>query len=241
MESLAFVALTPLAATLMAAVIVIAWSRRGAPGGWGLVAFSATSLGWLVCDALSVVAPTPHAALRLAQAAVLWCPLPGVAWIAFLLGYTGRFTRPLRIGVAALTAWSLTFGAMVLTNDAHRWVWASWRVAADGPFLGVGYTLGPLGWAQTAFAWATTAGSLVFVLWVARSGPRQRALSRWIVAGAVVPLVVNVVHLLGFGPIEKDFTPLAMAASSAAFALGLVRYRLLDLQPIAREALVDNV
>ncbi len=79
------------------------------------------------------------------------------------------------------------------------------------------------------------------MLWVARSGPRQRALSRWIVAGAVVPLVVNVVHLLGFGPIEKDFTPLAMAASSAAFALGLVRYRLLDLQPIAREALVDNV
>ena len=242
MESLAFVSLTPLAVTLMLAVSVVAWRRRDAPGGWGLVAFSATSAGWLICDALSVVAPTPETTLRLAQAAILWCPLPGVAWLAFLLGYTERFTRPAQIGIAALTVWSLAFGGMALTNELHRLVWSSWRMVPDGPFLGVAYTLGPLGWAQTMFAWTTVVCSLGVVLWAyAGARARERSLSRWIVVGALIPLAVSVVHLLGFGPIEKDFTPLAMAASSGAFALGIARYHLLDLRPMAREALVDNL
>ena len=242
MESLVFLALSPLAALLMGVVAVVAWQRRDAAGGWALAAFSAASAGWLVSDALGLVASTPQTAAAFAAWTNVWAPLPGLAWLAFLLRYTGRTTRAGRVGLAALTAWSLVFGALALTNGAHGLVWASVDVSRDGPFLSVSTTLGPLGWAQSVLMWGAVAASLaVLVRTYAGESARDLALSWWIVVGALVPLVVNVGHAAGFGPVEKDFTPLAMAASSGAFALGLVRYRLLDLRPIARAALVDGL
>ncbi len=242
MESLLFLALAPLAALLMLVVGLVAWRRRDASGGWALVAFSVAETGWLVCDALSVLATSPETTVRLAQATFLWAPLVGVAWFAFVLSYTDRFTRTARMAMVALSVWCLVYGGLALTNDAHRLVWAAWEVAPDGPLLGVTYTLGPLAWVQTGVMWVAVTVSLGVMLWVyAGTDARSRDLSRWIVVGAFVPLALNVVYLLGLGPTAKDFTPIVMAISSGAFALGLVRYQLLDLQPIARAALVDDL
>ena len=242
MESLLFVALAPLAALLMLVVGLVAWRRRDAPGGWALVAFTVAEAGWLVSDAMSVLAASPETTVRLAQATFLWSPLVGVAWFAFVLSYTDRLTRAARVAVGALGAWCLVYGGFALTNDAHRLVWSAWEVAADGPFLGVTYALGPLAWVQTGFMWTAVTVSLGVMLWAyAGNDPRSRDLSRWIVVGALVPLALNVVYLLGLGPVAKDFTPIVMAISSGAFALGLVRYQLLDLQPIARATLVDDL
>lgn len=240
MESLVFVALTPLALVLMVAVAGVAWCRREAPGGRALVAFSVASAGWLLCDALSVLAPTTEATVRWALAATVWMPLPGVAWLAFVLAYTGRLAGPARRAIAALSAWSLVFGALALTTRAHRLVWADWRTVTDGPFVEVAFSLGPLALVQTALMW-TVVVVLLAVLWRSCVCPRDRILSRWIVAGALVPLAINVVHLVGVGPGGKDFTPIAMGVSAAAFALGLGRYRFLDLRPAARATLVDSL
>ena len=234
--------LAPLATALMLVVGVVAWRRREAPGGWALVSFSVVEAGWLTCDALSVLAPTPETSVRLAQATFVWSPLLGVAWLAFVLSYTDRFSRGARGAVAALAAWCLVFGAMALTNRSHRLVWASWQTIRDGAFLGVTYTLGPLAWVQTGLMWTAILASLGVIVWVyGRGSARDRALSWWLVVGALVPMTVNVTHLLVPGPVVKDFTPIAMAISSGAFALGLVRYQFLDLRPVARAALVDNL
>lgn len=242
MESLLFVALAPLAALLMLVVGLVAWRRRDAPGGWPLVAFSVAEAGWLICDAVSVATASPEATVRLAQATFLWAPLVGVAWFAFVLSYTDRLTRGARVAVGALAAWSVVYGGFALTNGAHRLVWSAWELTPDGPFLGVTYTFGPLAWAQTGMMWTAVTVSLGVMLWAyAGTDPRSRDLSRWIVVGALVPLAINVVHLLGLGPVTKDFTPIVMAISSGAFALGLVRYQLLDLTPIARATLVDDL
>ena len=242
MESLVFVSLAPVATLLMLVVGHFAWRRRAEPGGSALFAFSILEAGWLVCDTLALIAPTPGATLRLSQATLLFASLLGPTWLAFVLSYTERFSRAARVAVGGLAAWCLVFSGMALTNDAHRLVWASWSAVPDGPFLRLAYTLGPLAWAQTAFMWMAIVVSLGVLLWAyAGSGKRVRSLSRWIVAGALVPLALNVVYLLGLGPLTKDFTPLALAVSSGAFALGLARYQFLDLRPIARAALVDSL
>jgi signal transduction histidine kinase len=242
MESLVFVSLTPVAILLMLVVAHFAWRRRAEPGARALFAFSALEAGWLGCDTLALLAPTPEATLRLSQATLLFASLLGTVWLAFVLSYTERFSRAARIAVGGLAAWCLVFSAMALTNDAHRLVWATWEAVPDGPFLRLAYTLGPLAWAQTAFMWvAMTVSFGVILVAYAGAGERARTLSWWIVAGALVPMALNVGFLLGLGPFEKDFTPLALAVSSGAFALGLARYQFLDLRPIARATLVDDL
>ena len=242
MESLVFIALTPLAVILMMVVSLVSWRRREAPGGWALFAFSASGLGWLVFDALALLAPPPVATVWIVKVTCLFGPLMGVSWLAFVLSYTEHFTHTARLAVVALSAWSGVYALMALTNDAHRLVWDTWEVIPDGSLSRIAYTLGPLGWAQTVFAWTTVTISLGVLLWAyAGTGARSRDLSRWIVAGALVPMALSVSFLAGLGPLEKDFTPIAMAVSSAAFAVGLARYQFLDLLPIARTALVDNL
>ena len=242
MESLVFIALTPLAIVLMMVVSLVSWRRREAPGGWALFAFSASGLGWLLFDALALLAPTPASTVWIVKVTCLFGPLMGVSWLAFVLSYTERFTLTARLAIVALSALSGVYALMALTNDAHRLVWDTWEVVPDGSLSRIAYTLGPLGWAQTVFAWTAVTISLGVLLWAyAGTGARSRDLSRWIVAGALVPMALSVSFLVGLGPLEKDFTPIAMAVSSAAFAVGLARYQFLDLLPIARTALVDNL
>ena len=242
MESLVFVILAPLAIILMLVVGLVAWRRRAEPGGWALVAFSVLEAGWLTCDTLALIAPTPEATLLLTKTTFLFAPLLGPVWLAFVLSYTERFSRRSQIAVGLIAAWCLVYSGITFANDAHRLVWSEWEVVPDGPFLRLTYTLGPLAWAQTAFMWIAMMGAFGALLWAyAGANDRTRSLSRWIVAGGLVPLALNVVYLLGLGPVEKDFTPLALAVSSGAFALGLARYRFLNLRPIARAALVDDL
>ena len=242
MESLLFVSLAPLALLLMGIVVSVAWQRRDVPGARSLAAFTATAAGWLAFDALALLAPTPEATLELVEFTSMFGPLLCVSWLAFVLTYTEHFPRAARLAVGALTAWSPVYGVLACTNESHRLVWSSWEVIPEGALSRVTYTLGPLGWAQTGFAWAAIGVSLCVLLWVyAGTGRRARRLSWWIVAGALVPMAINVGFLLGVGPLEKDFTPIGMAVSAAAFALGLARYQFLDLRPIARAALVDGL
>ncbi len=242
MESLTFIALTPLGAALMVAVGVVAWRRRDGPGGWALVAFSASELGWLACDALALLAETPEATTRWSQAGLSFASTLAVAWIWFVLSYTGRLTRAGGVALGVLAGWAAVYGGLALTNDAHGWVWSTWGVASDGPFSYLVYALGPVGWAQTVASWAAVAVSLVVLLRAyAGAGSQARTLSRWIVAGALVPMGLSVAFLVGGGGPAKDFTPLSMGLSSAAFAVGLARYRFLDLRPAARAALVERL
>lgn len=242
MESLVFVALAPIALLLMAGVAHFAWRRRAEPGAEALCAFSLLGAAWLVCDALALLAPTPAATLRLSQAAIVCAPLLTPAWLAFVLAYTEHFSRAARVAVGMMTAWCVVYGGLALTNDAHRLVLSTWQVVPDGSLLRFAYALGPLGWAQTALVWTALMISFgVILLAYAGTGARTRHLSRWIVAGGLVPLALNMTYLLGFGPLEKDFTPLALAVSAGAFALGLARYQFLDLRPIARATLVDDL
>jgi len=93
----------------MLVVGLSAWRRRAEPGGPALVAFSALGAGWLAFDTLALIAPSPEATLRLTQATILFASLLGPVWLAFVLGYTGRFSRAARIAVGTLAAWCVVY------------------------------------------------------------------------------------------------------------------------------------
>ena len=155
-------------------------------------------------DALALLAPTPASTVWIVKVTCLFGPLMGVSWLAFVLSYTERFTLTARLAIVALSAWSGVYALMALTNDAHRLVWDTWEVVPDGSLSRIAYTLGPLGWAQTVFAWTAVTISLGVLLWAyAGTGARSRDLSRWIVAGALVPMALSVSFLVGLGPLEK--------------------------------------
>ena len=85
----------------MMVVSLVSWRRREAPGGWALFAFSASGLGWLLFDALALLAPTPASTVWIVKVTCLFGPLMGVSWLAFVLSYTERFTLTARLAIVA--------------------------------------------------------------------------------------------------------------------------------------------
>ena len=58
----------------------------------------------------------------------------------------------------------------------------------------------------------------------------------------LIPFIVNIPHILNIEPIKGfDFTPHALVFSSALFAFAIFRYRWLDIIPLARSTLVENI
>jgi len=62
------------------------------------------------------------------------------------------------------------------------------------------------------------------------------------ITGALLPLVGNLLHLVGAVPVPGlDLGPFASALSCFVMAVGLFRYRLLCLAPVARRAILESM
>jgi diguanylate cyclase (GGDEF)-like protein/PAS domain S-box-containing protein len=66
--------------------------------------------------------------------------------------------------------------------------------------------------------------------------------TRLILVGALLPWVTNILMLTGWKPLPGlDVTPIAFTVTGLLFAYAIFGYRLMDLVPVARDALVENM
>ncbi|WP_238717332.1 histidine kinase N-terminal 7TM domain-containing protein [Natronorubrum halophilum] len=104
-------------------------------------------------------------------------------------------------------------------------------------------TFGPMGIIHVLFLYGLLvvgAGFLLKTVYGSQHVYREQAIA--ILVAVFVPLVANVVWFLGFGPMGNlDLTPVAFTASGLAFALAIYRHHLLDITPVARTAVVENM
>lgn len=235
-----FAGLAPLSLLAMAWLSAALWRRRSAPGARPLLAIFFLGAAWLAFEFAEMVAPTARLSLAAEQAIYLVIPWMGVAWFAFAHEFTGRVTR-LRTPVLLIA--SLAAGvtnAVALTATSHGLLWTSVEPVVAGPFRGNVTAYGAWFWVHAGVSWATIGAGSLLILWeYARSRWAYRRLSTWLAVGATLPVVVNVLFVFDLVPIEKSFTTVSFALAAAAFAQGILRYRLLDLRPTARAALVD--
>ena len=58
----------------------------------------------------------------------------------------------------------------------------------------------------------------------------------------LIPLFGNLIYITGFNPIPgMDWTPILFAFSGLAITFGIIRYRMFDLVPFARNSLIDTM
>jgi signal transduction histidine kinase/DNA-binding response OmpR family regulator len=239
---LVFVTLAPFALAVVAAVGVGAWRRLDRPVGRALAVLSVCEGGWIATSAAQILAPSQEATLALSVGMYAWMAATVLAWLAFALTYADRWS-PLAKGLlAAYVVESVVFVALVATNDRHGLIWTEVTSVRGGPFQAARLSFGPVLYAQATLAWAAIGVSLALVLQTfARAAPPVRRLSRWVAAVVLVPVVLNVLYMFGIWAPGKDFSGIALGVASGVVGLGVFRDRLLDLRPIARDALVENI
>lgn len=102
-------------------------------------------------------------------------------------------------------------------------------------------TAGPLFWSFQACSNAAALAGLGISVWIARTSPAPEERRRmWLLcAGAFVPLVTHLAYMFRVVPTDVPLTPTALGVTALILVRAIRRYRLLDVQPMARRDVIE--
>ncbi len=221
-----FVMTTFFTAAITTLLAVYAWRHREAAGAEGIAATMFFGAYWSCLAALEVISP--------AQADIWhnlkYAGIAGTAASILLLAlqYTQQRWWERRRLWWLYAAPALT-QLVIWTNPWH----GLWLTA---------YDRGPWFWIHAAYSFgAVFIGMILLGVRALQVVGVQRRQTLVLLAGFPLPLMINVLLTFGVIPYVADFTPFGLAVTGLMFAWAVYGYRLLDLAPLAREALIDGL
>ncbi|MBI5667302.1 MAG: PAS domain S-box protein [Chloroflexi bacterium] len=232
-----------LAAGLSMLVTVGAWRLRQTSGPVALsIAYMMVAITfWLLMYIVDVGAPTLALQYFGYRAKFLAIAAVPVFWFVFALHYTGRGSWLTRNRARLLIAVPVATMLIVGTNPAHHLMWDSHYLADGGGFPVILSASNIWFWVHSAYSYVLILAAcyLLFRQFIGAPGLYRRQLVALLVS-VIVPLVGNAITIFGNNQV-LDLTPFAFVISGLALAWGLLRYQLLDLAPVARDAVIEGM
>jgi len=236
-----------LAALAPALVGLYAWRRRGKPGALSLAALAWLFALWALVYAAELSAGSARAVdfLHAIRAVVMLGVAP--VWLVFVLQYTGRESWLKTSFGALLFAVPLATLALIATNEDHGLMWTSEGVRRQGPLLLADFTPGTWFWVDFAYSASLVfAGSALLVLMLVNSQRLYAKQSLDLLLGVAGPWAAYAAYTLGLDSgigILPGLDPTVVTFLPAGLVLlwGVYRHRLLDISPVAHDAVVEGM
>jgi signal transduction histidine kinase len=232
------VVLSITSAVVSAAVATYALDRD-VPGSRGVAVFSAATAVWAGGNAVQVAATTLDGKLLAVDVQYVGILAVPLAWFVFAAEYTGREQWLTRRSVAAIAVVPIVMFAAVLTNDAHSLVRTGATLETSGHAARLVREFGPLFWVATAYSWLVSSlGTMLLVDHALRVGREYRRQTAAVLAGVAVPWSAQLVYLAGASTIEPE---VFFGVTAAAFGYAIFRHDFLDLVPVARDQVFEEL
>lgn len=184
------------------------------------------------------------------EAMLLWVKIEyvGIAfapgtWLWFSLKYTGlhKWTTtkffPVVFGIPILTF------IMVMSNAWHHLHYKDVELYLNGPFPLMAITVGPWYYVHVGFFYISLFTGSLLLLYRFRSAEALfKNQTYLLLLAGFVPWVFNLVYLLGYRPFEHiDLTPYAFLIMYIFVGIGLLRFELFNIRPIARDKVFEVI
>jgi signal transduction histidine kinase len=183
------------------------------------------------------------------QAQVLWNEMEyfgavvvPAAWFLLAVQYAGYDAWVTRRTVGALAVEPVLTLVFVWTNRYHNLVWRDVSQATVSDVSILEQAVGPWYWLNLGYSYVLVVAGLALLVRVfLQSNPVYRRQSAVLVVAAAVPLGANVAFNFGIATLPVDLTVFTFAISGTLFAFALFYFDLLDLEPVARDVLVEEM
>jgi PAS domain S-box-containing protein/putative nucleotidyltransferase with HDIG domain len=177
----------------------------------------------------------------------------GFQWLATLLIliafplFTVQYSE-YKLNDPAKTLWlSLViptlFAIFLITDSLHHWVYPDPSLKAPTPFSELDYSFTIVSYAYGIYSFLVAFwGMSILTRHFFQVHDLYRAQTGVIILGFLMPLAGSILSLAGvqFTP-QRDGTPFTAALGNLIVAWGLIRFRLFEIVPIARENVVENM
>lgn len=172
-----------------------------------------------------------------------WIPDSAVIICALLMAkeYTGeRWKRP-KLAVAAITIPTLTIPILVFTDPWHGLMHQDAQIVDSWPFKELTYRFTAPVYLFVAYIYVTFIYAITRMALVLRTPMgHHRTQILFMTLALAVPILVSTITILElFTFIHRDLSPFSFAISAGLMAIGIFRYRLLEILPLARGLIVN--
>lgn len=232
-----------ISAVISAALALYSFRHGKTPGAMALGFMMSAVAVWGLGDSLEISSIDPQVQFFWVKVQYLGVVVVPAAWLAFALQYIGRDMWLTRRNLTLLAIEPVLTLAVVFTNQIHHLMWLQTELTPSSPVPIREVIHGPWFWIHSMYSYILLgAGTLLLVRMFIRSPSLYRRQSGALLVGVLVPWVINATYLLGLSPVPNvDLTPFAFPIAGMALAWGIFRFRLLDIVPVAREAIIDGM
>ncbi len=232
-----------LAAVIAATLALLAWQRRTALGTVHLATIMLGVFWWLLMQALEVSAVTLPAKLLAIKLQYISISILPTLWLVFCLEYTRRVRWLMRRNLALLLLEPVLSLVLAWTNDYHFLVWRTLELdlTHSAPILFT--SQGLWAWFHLLYALGmNVAGTTLLVRSLIRRQTLYRGQNLFILLGVLIATLGVLLDAFGvrlFSPVQNS--PIALTIAGLLAILAMIRSHLLDIVPLARDAVVDNM
>ncbi|MDB4950764.1 MAG: histidine kinase [Gemmatimonadetes bacterium] len=229
-------------ASICAALGVFALRHRVVRSAGSFVLLMAASAWWSLAYAVYQSSTSLGTKLLWAQALQVGAILVPLAWALLVLRYTERerWLTPWAVALISFVP-ALTL-ALMLANGEHGMFWSRFVLVRRAGRIAVDSRNAWGFWLHVGYSWLLLFASVGLLgLKVLRSPHLYRSQAASLLFAALIPWVGNVLHLSGLVRFPANPMPFLFTLSGALFAWAIFRYRFLDILPVARERLVEEM
>lgn len=220
-------------------VAAMAWQmRKEAPGAAPLTVFLLGLSWWDVTYAvfwMNFPAPTPHFWLDITMLGGFVIP---TAFLVFALEYSGNrrwLSRPLLLTLAIEP---IAACVLMWTDAWHNLYFGGKRDLNITRILDAGIAH----WANVYYSYLLIlVGVIILARFYFRSTGAYRRQTALLLAAVAFPWAANFMFLSGRLLRDADTTPFIFSITALVMAFSLTRYRLLNIVPVARGVLIENM
>lgn len=232
------------AALVSGALSAYSWRQRKTSGAASFSLMMALLFSWGLTYNMQVSSTTIEAMTFWQDITFISVVLTPTAWLLFALEYTGKqeWINRFRLKYSLFLIPIITL-LVIASNPTHNWFWISREMVPEGGIYVINTENGFWFWyVHAVYSYLCMVSGAFFLTRTLLKWPAEyRWQMIWVLLAISVPFIANILTVFKLVPIRIDLTPFAFTITGMGMALALFRHRLLELVPIARDIVIDNM
>jgi PAS domain S-box-containing protein len=217
------------------------WRRRRFPGAIAFVGLLLLIAEWSLTDGLEYMSADLPSILFWDKAIYVGSVAVPVAYLIFVLYYTGRNRLLSTRNISLLSIIPAATLLLRWTDETHHLFYGTYGLVTSYGLTVLQCTYGYWFYVDVAYSYALVLFAIaLLVRQFSRSQGVARRQSLILLVSTFVPLAASIVDVLNFNT-PFDWTPLAFTFTGFGFFWAVFRLHLFELMPVAREAIVRDM
>ncbi|MDC7231721.1 MAG: histidine kinase N-terminal 7TM domain-containing protein, partial [Spirochaetales bacterium] len=244
MEYIVFLILAPISFAITYVTILVTWKYRKELLGRILIIYFLSIQLHLVSNVLELISKQEQMMLFWTKVQISVYGLIPVYWLAFALVFSNnRKTAKDLLSLWKVLLIPVASAVLVFLYPLTDVFYTGHRVLNNIGLSTLRTEYNYFFWVYGAHCYILfIAGSFLTLRHLISTGILFQKLSFFIMVGSLFPLIANLMYILPLPVfVQKDFTPIALALSGLFFFIGIYWHRFLDIIPIARNIIVEEM